>query len=272
MNAVKLLKDAIFGLNRCQVRRLCSSATGSSSLRLKHESGHATSADDPSTTSPVIEGLTEHRVIDPLKHHDFFCVRNLASIEDLFDAGVHMGHKQGLRHDHMRPFIFGSRLGTDIIDLEQTVLLLGDALNFVAHVAYRQGIVMFVSRHRQMMPAVERMAEECGEYAHCRHWRGGMFTNSTVQYGLVTRLPDVCVFITTESYAFSQHIAITESAKLNIPTVAVLDTSCDPRLVTYPIPGNDDTPSAVALYCRLFKEAVLRGKAKYKELNQGKPL
>jgi len=253
------------------VRRLCSAVTGSPSLLLRPDTRLTSASDDSRIVSPSSEDLTEHNVIDPLKHHDFFSVRNLTSVEELFDAGVHLGHKQGLRHDHMRPFIFGSRLGVDIIDLEQTRLLLGDALNFVAHIAYRQGVVMFVSRNRQMMPTVERMSQECGEYAHCRHWRGGMLTNSTVQYGLVTRLPDVCVFITTESYAFTQHIAITESAKMNIPTIAVLDTSCDPRLVTYPIPGNDDTPSAIALYCRLFKEAVLRGKAKYKEINQGKP-
>jgi len=269
MIARKLLKDAIVGLSRFQVRKLCSAATGSSTLQLKTDPGHTATSDDSGLLALSTEGLTEHKLIDPLKHHDFFSVRNLTNVEELFDAGVHLGHKQGLRHDHMRPFILGSRLGVDIIDLEQTMLLLGDALNFMAHIAYRQGIVMFVSRHRQMIPAVERMAQECGEYAHCRHWRGGMFTNSTVQYGLVTRLPDVSVFITTESYAFTQHIAVTESAKLNIPTVAILDTSCDPRLITYPIPGNDDTPSAIALYCRLFKEAVLRGKAKYKELNQG---
>jgi small subunit ribosomal protein S2 len=206
-------------------------------------------------------------VVDPLKHHDFFAVRRLVSLTELVNAKVHVGHKAGLRHPHMRPYIFGTRLGVDVIDAAQTEVLLGEALNFLAHVAYRGGVVLFVSRHRQMLAEVERMAQECGEYAHCRHWRGGMFTNATVQYGSVTRLPDVCVFLTTESYSFSQHVAITEAAKMNIPSIAILDTSCDPRLVTYPVPGNDDSVTALRLYCRVFKEAVLRGKAKYKELN-----
>jgi small subunit ribosomal protein S2 len=205
-------------------------------------------------------------VIDPLKHHDFFGVRDLVTVEDLFNARVHLGHKVGLRSPYMTPFIFGTRLDIDIIDLTQTVHLLGDALNFIAHVAFRQGIVLFVSRHRRSVPLVERMARDCGEYAHCSKWRGGTLTNAAVQFGIVTRLPDVVVFVSTINSIFETHVAVTETAKSNVPSVGVVDTSCDPRLITYPIPGNDDTPCAIELYCRLFKEAVLRGKSKAKEL------
>lgn len=216
--------------------------------------------------SPTIIEPGHRTVIDPLKQHDFFGVRDLVSVEDLFDARVHLGHKVGVRSPYMAPFVFGTRLGIDVIDLTQTVQLLGDALNFVAHVAFRRGIVLFVSRHRRTVPLVERTALECGEYAHCAVWRGGTLTNAAVQFGVLTRLPDAIVFVSTLNTIFETHIAVTEAAKLNVPTVGIVDTSCDPRLITYPVPGNDDTPAAVELYCRLFKEAVQRGKAKAKEL------
>ena len=154
----------------------------------------------------------------------------------------------------------------DIIDLEQTAELLNDALNFTAHIAYREGVILFISRHIQTIPLIEKTAQEVGEYAHCRKWKGGNFTNAVVQFGAVTRLPDLCIFINSLNSVFEQHIAVVESAKMNIPTIGIMDSSCDPRLITYPIPGNDDTPSAVQLYCKLFKEAILRGKEKQKEI------
>lgn len=73
----------------------------------------------------------------------------------------------------MTPYIFGSRQGTDIIDLEQTVPLLQHALDVTAHIAYRGGMVLFLSRNQQMLPWIERMAAEIGEYSHCRPWRKG---------------------------------------------------------------------------------------------------
>jgi len=203
---------------------------------------------------------------DPLKYHDFFGVRNLVTVADLFNSRVHLGHKVEVRDPHMMPFLFGARIGIDVIDLEQTVHLLGDALNFLAHVAFCGGIVLFVSRHMQTIPLVERTAVECGEYAYCSLWRPGTFTNSMTKFGAVTRLPDVVVFVSTLNNIFETHEAVTETAKLNIPSIGVLDSSCDPRLITYPVPGNDDTPCAIELYCRIFKEAVMRGKEKAKEL------
>lgn len=203
---------------------------------------------------------------DPLKCHDFFGMRNLVTVEDLFNSRVHLGHKVGVRDPHMVPYLFGTRLGIDIIDLEQSAPLFGDALNFLAHIAFRGGIVLFVSRHIQTVPLVERTALECGEYAYCSVWRSGTFTNSTMKFGAVTRLPDVVVFTSTLNNIFEMHEAVTEAAKMNIPSIGVVDSSCDPRLITYPIPGNDDSPCSIELYCRVFKEAVIRGKAKAKEL------
>lgn len=94
---------------------------------------------------------------------------------------------------------------------------------------------------------------QVGEFAHCRPWRQGTFTNSLMIFGAVTRLPDIILSI-------GSHPSLLEAAKMAIPTVAVLDTDCDPSIVTYPIPGNDDTPSAVQLYLSLFSRAIATGK------------
>lgn len=101
----------------------------------------------------------------------------------------------------------------------------------------------------------------CGEYSHCRHWTLGVFTDATSQFGGVTRLPDLLVFVNTMSTVLEQHRAVGDAAKMLIPSVGVVDSNCDPRLLTYPVPGNDDSSDAVRLYCKLFSEAVKRGKA-----------
>lgn len=209
-----------------------------------------------------MEELPKPRALTPLEHADYFGVSKLISVKELFDARVHLGHKEGLVNDLMKPFIFGSRLGHHIIDLDQTVPHLFRALNFTAHIAYRDGIILFVTRNQQTSHMVEEAAKDCGEFAHTRWWRPGLFPNSERQFGTVTRLPDLVVLLSTLDTVFEEHLAVRECARMLIPTAAVVDTNCNPNLVTYPVPGNDDTPSAVQLYCRLFKEAVLRGKAK----------
>lgn len=205
-------------------------------------------------------------VNNPLEHDDYFGVKDLFTLKDLFNARVHLGHKTGLRNPYMKPYIFGNRLGVDILDLEQTVTLLQDALNFTAHIAYREGVILLISRNLQTIPLVEKTAQDVKEYAHCRRWKGGSFTNASMQFGAVTRLPDLCIFLNSLNDVFQQHIAVVESAKMNIPTIGIMDSSCDPKLITYPVPGNDDSPVAVQLYCRLFKEAIMKGKEKRKEI------
>ncbi|XP_076139469.1 small ribosomal subunit protein uS2m [Alosa pseudoharengus] len=202
----------------------------------------------------------------PLSQPDFFRVSELFSLKDLFDARVHLGHKKGCRHRLMEPYLFGSRLEVDVIDLEQTVEHLQLALNFTAHVAFRGGLILFVSRRRQFGHLVERTARECGEYAHTRYWQGGLLTNATIQYGPGVRLPDLVVFLSTLNNVFQPHTAIRDAAKMNIPTVGVVDTNCNPSLITYPVPANDDTPAAMELYCRLFKMTINRAKDKRKQL------
>ncbi|XP_050175682.1 28S ribosomal protein S2, mitochondrial isoform X2 [Myiozetetes cayanensis] len=188
----------------------------------------------PAVTQP--SAADDKLLSEPLLHPDFFNVKELFTLKDLFDARVHLGHKKGCRHRFMEPYIFGCRLDQDIIDLEQTMQHLQLALNFTAHVAYRKGIILFISRKRQFCHLVERTAQACGEYAH-------------------TRLNNV----------FQPHVAIRDAAKMNIPTVGVVDTNCNPSLITYPIPGNDDSPSAVELYCKLFRMTIIRAKDKRRQ-------
>lgn len=207
-------------------------------------------------------------MLDPLKYKDFFGVRNLFTVKDLFDARVHLGHKEGSLNDHMRPFVFGSRLGHLIIDLDQTAYYLRAALNFVAFIAFQKGIILFINRNAMNSHLVEKTAKECGEYSHARYWYGGILTNANTEFGPATRLPDVVVFMNTQNSILDPHIAVGAAAKMLIPSVGIVDTNCNPCLITYPVPGNDDTPCAIQLYCTLFKEAVLLGKKKRKELDE----
>lgn len=203
-----------------------------------------------------------HNILNPLEHQDFFNVHSLVNVKSLFDVRAHLGHKSGCTNEFMRPYIFGSRLNVDIVNLGKTVPLFQDALNFAAHIAYLEGIIMFVTRHKQTIPLVERTAKDCQEFSHCRLWKGGTFTNATIQYGLMSRLPDLCIFLNTHGNALRLHTAVTECAKMNIPTIGIVDTNSDPRLITYPVPANDDTPVAIEYYCNAFKNAILKGKSK----------
>ncbi|XP_068770373.1 small ribosomal subunit protein uS2m isoform X1 [Struthio camelus] len=209
--------------------------------------------------------VDDRLITEPLGHPDFFNVKELFSLKDLFDARVHLGHKKGCRHRFMEPYIFGCRLGQDIINLDQTMQHLQLALNFTAHIAYRKGIILFISRNRQFGHLVESTARECGEYAHTRYWQGGLLTNAHIQFGPGVRLPDLVIFLSSLNNVFQPHVAIQDAAKMNIPTVGVVDTNCNPCLITYPIPGNDDSPTAMELYCKLFKMTIIRAKDKRKQ-------
>ena len=114
----------------------------------------------------------------PFESRDYFEVNKLFTIKDLFNARVHLGHTVRSMTPQMRPFIFGTRFDTCIFDLDETALLLKQALNFVAHIAHRGGIILFIARQPQIAHMVERTAIECGEYAQCRQWSTMAFTAS----------------------------------------------------------------------------------------------
>ncbi|XP_062938522.1 small ribosomal subunit protein uS2m [Cynocephalus volans] len=225
------------------------------------------SGPDPAVSEPGDSSDFSDKILnEPLKHSDFFNIKELFSVKSLFEARVHLGHKAGCRHRFMEPYIFGSRLDQDIIDLEQTASHLQLALNFTAHVAYRKGIILFVSRNRQFSHLIENMARDCGEYAHTRYFKGGLLTNAPLLFGPTVRLPDVIIFLHTLNNVFEPHVAVRDAAKMNIPTVGVVDTNCNPCLITYPIPGNDDSPPAVHLFCRLFQTTINRAKEKRRQV------
>ncbi|XP_015786307.1 28S ribosomal protein S2, mitochondrial [Tetranychus urticae] len=229
------------------------SSLGSQSVKIAEDPEKVSSSDEPV-------------IINPLDVPDYFGVHQLVSLKQLFDNRVHFGHKEGSLNEYMVPYLYGSRLGVCIIDLNQTVARLKDALNFTAHIAFRGGVILFVSNHKETGQYVEKIAKECGEYAHCRHYQSATFTASEVFFGKVMRLPDLCIFLSTFNNVFLEHDGVRDCAKLFIPSIAICDTNSDPRLVTYPVPGNDDTPSAIHLYCDLFKQAILKGKAAKEEI------
>ncbi len=170
----------------------------------------------------------------------------------------------------MSDYIFGTRIQTDIIDLDKTVPLLQKALNFIAHIAFKDGIILMISRYPQHIPLIERTAYEVDEYSNCKPWRNGSFTDSMRRFGTVVRLPDLCIFFHTHEKLNEAHAAINEASRMLIPTVGFCDSDTDPSLITYPVPANDDSQVSVQLYANLVKQAILRGKAKRKEiLNSG---
>lgn len=201
---------------------------------------------------------------EPLNHLDYFNVHNLFTVTDLYDARVHYGHREGTLDDRMKPYLYGKRLGHTIFDLNITAEYLRRALNFAAHIAYRDGVILFICRQPQHVLLVEQTAKDCKEFAHCRHWRRGAFTNSYQHFREVTRLPDLCIFLNTLDTVLMPHHGISDASKMLIPIIGIVDSNCNPNLITYPVPGNDDTPSSIEFYCKMFKQAILRGKEKRK--------
>jgi small subunit ribosomal protein S2 len=128
-----------------------------------------------------------------------------------------------MRNPWMSQYIYGHRLDVDIIDLNKTLPMLHSALNFLAHIAYRQGVILFLTRYSAYVPLVERAVRNCGKYAHCRKW-DYPFINTLALFEYDIRLPDVCIFTHILSPRSQPHPAISASNKLLIPTVALCDT------------------------------------------------
>ena len=198
---------------------------------------------------------------DPLSHPDFFGVKDMTTVRELFDARVHLGHKTGTWNPLMKPYLYGSRAGIHIIDLDKTLEHLRLALNVAGHIAYRNGIILFVNERSQFERLVQQAARDCGEYFISGRWRGGTLTNSHMLLRTL-RLPDIIVFLSLPP----SKTAIKEAAMCCVPCVGIVDSDCNPNLITYPVPGNDDTPSAMKLYCRLFSEVISKAKEKRKEI------
>lgn len=218
------------------------------------------------------------------------------SMRQMLEAGVHFGHQTRFWHPKMAPYIFGERNKIHIINLEKTVPLFGDAMNFLGRMASRRGRILFIGTKRSAQEAVAREAARCGMPYVNRRWLGGMLTNFKTVKLSIKRLKDLEERINNGSleriskrealqirreYDKLNHglagikdmdrlpdalfvidvgfekIAIAEAAKLKIPVVAVVDTNCKPDAIDYVIPGNDDAISAINLYTKAAADAVM---------------
>src|SRR6476619_3078233 len=220
-------------------------------------------------------------------------------MKQLLEAGVHFGHQTRRWNPKMRRFIFGERNGIYIVDLHQTLDRIDTAYRFVREDVAKGGSVLFVGTKKQAQEPIERQAAACGmPYVNFR-WLGGMLTNFQTVHSRVAKLrelqrqvdsgeteqmpkkeglkvrrdlaklernlggiknleklPSVIFVIDTKK----EHIAVTEANRLKIPVVAVVDTNCDPDVIDYVIPGNDDAIRSANLMCRVMSDAVNEGR------------
>ena len=223
----------------------------------------------------------------------------VVTMKQLLEAGVHFGHQTRRWNPKMKRFIFGERNGIYIIDLNQTLVRIEQAYTFVRDLAANGGNILFVGTKKQTQDPIANAANKCGMPYVNESWLGGMLTNFTtisarvkkmqeyermkeagdfeampkkealilsrelekLQRNLggirgLSKMPDAVFIIDTKK----EHIAVTEANKLNMPIVAVVDTNCDPDLIQYVIPGNDDAIRAGNLLCRVIADAVDEGR------------
>ncbi|BBK32043.1 small subunit ribosomal protein S2 [Stella humosa] len=219
------------------------------------------------------------------------------TMRQLLEAGVHFGHHTRRWNPKMRPYIFGTRNGVHILDLEQSVPMLHRAMQSVRDVVAGGGRVLFVGTKRQAQEPIAAAAKRCGQYYVNHRWLGGMLTNfKTISFS-IKRLRDLEERLQQDASGFTKRerleltrdrdkldralggikemgglpdmlfvidtnkesIAVQEANRLHIPVVAVIDSNSDPEGVLLPIPGNDDAIRAINMYCDLISGAVLDG-------------
>ena len=223
----------------------------------------------------------------------------VVSMRQMLEAGVHFGHQTRRWNPKMRRYILGERNGIYLIDLHKTLEGVETAYSFVRDLVAGGGKILFVGTKKQTQGPVAEYAAACGMPYVNQRWLGGMLTNfATVSSRVkrmqeletmqsagdfegmpkrealrhvreleklkrnlggisgLDRLPDAIFVIDTKK----EHIAVTEANKLRMPVVAVVDTNCDPDIITYVIPGNDDAIRSGALMCRVIAEAVREGR------------
>ncbi len=221
------------------------------------------------------------------------------SMRQMLEAGVHFGHQTRFWHPKMAPYIFGERNKIHIINLEKTLPLFNEAMNFLRSLAARRGRIMFVGTKRAAQQAIAREAQRCGMPYVDRRWLGGMLTNFKTVKQSIKRLKDLeetlegpgiervskreGLRIRREHEKLNrglagikemerlpdalfvvdvdfERIAVAEAVKLRIPVVAVVDTNSCPDAVDYLIPGNDDAIRAINLYTQAVAEAIIEGR------------
>ena len=222
------------------------------------------------------------------------------TIRDLLEAGTHFGHQTRRWNPKMRPYIFTERNGIHIIDLQKTVGKIEAACETVRKTVRAGKSVLFVGTKKQAAEIVREEAERCGMSFVTERWLGGMLTNwQTIRQsirhlehldristdGTYEKLKKKEVLLLEKERARLQrtlagirnmgglpglvfiidikkeHIAVREAAKLGVPSVAIVDTNCDPDLVSFPIPGNDDAIRSIGLITKLVADAAIEGKS-----------
>jgi small subunit ribosomal protein S2 len=216
------------------------------------------------------------------------------TIQQLLEAGVHLGHKTFRWNPKMKNYIFGKRDSIHIIDLVQTLELTKEALSKVSSVIASGGKILFVSTKKQAADSIANLAKDTSQYYVNFRWLGGMLTNWKTISNSIKKLKQINESLEDENIGFTkkeiikmelkrdklerslggilemkgipdlifiidtncERLAIKEAAKLNIPIIAILDTNSDPTDIDYPIPGNDDARRSINLYCDLLNKTI----------------
>ncbi len=227
------------------------------------------------------------------------------TIEQLLEAGVHLGHKTLRWNPKMKKYIFGKRDSIHIIDLTQTLELTNIALEKVHNTVSSGGKLLFISTKKQASEAVAQLAKETDQYFVNYRWLGGMLTNWGTISNSIKKLNKINSDLAAENRGFTkkellkmsgqrdklqrslggimdmkkipdlvfiidtnyESLAIKESIKLEIPIIAILDTNSNPDGIDYPIPGNDDARRSIDLYCNLMKDTINDAKKNLTEIN-----
>ncbi len=222
----------------------------------------------------------------------------VVTMKNLLDSGVHFGHQTRRWNPKMKRFIFTERNGIYIIDLQQSLTYIDNAYAYIKDTVARGGSIMFIGTKKQAQEAIAEQATRVGMPYVNQRWLGGMLTNFQTVYKRLQRLKELeaieqtggqtvlskkeALMLKREQIKLArtlggiremskipsavwiidtnkEHIAVDEARKLGIPVVAVLDRNCDPDMVHYPIPGNDDAIRSVGLLTRVIADAVAEG-------------
>jgi small subunit ribosomal protein S2 len=225
-------------------------------------------------------------------------------MKELLEAGVHFGHQTRRWNPKMKEYIFGERNGIHIIDLQKTLKMFREAARYVSELAGRGKIVLFLGTKRQAQEAIAEEAQRCGMYYVNHRWLGGTLTNwvtlqksikrlkllkAMVEDGRMAALPKKEAarldrelkhlkqnFSGVENMAVlpdamfiidpnAEVIAVREARRMGCPVVAIVDTNCDPELVDWVIPGNDDALRAIRLFTSKISDAVLAGRQSFEQ-------